>query len=684
VQPSRFEAGEDNVAGIALGPWYDPAVADRGIVKPGIERAVPGGVPRAAPVAADVNADLEAQMATTRMTMAQAVVKFLARQDIERDGIEGPFFAGVWGIFGHGNVAGIGQALEELKEEVAYHRPQNEQGMVHAAIAYAKMKNRLRTFACTSSIGPGATNMVTGAATATINRLPVLLLPGDIFASRRPDPVLQQLEYPLSQDVSVNDAFIPVSRFWDRINRPEQILASLPEAMRVLTDQAETGAVTICLPQDVQAEAYDYPDSFFARKVYRVPRVVPPPEALRRASELIRAAKQPLIVAGGGVIYSEATAALSDFADALGIPVTETQAGKGALPWNHAWNAGPVGSNGGLAANRLAREADLVIAVGTRLSDFTSASHTQFQNPDVRFIGINVSARDASKFGALPLVGDARAALDALRERLAATKFRTDPGYGDRVESLKAEWDAAVDGLRAVEDASSLTQANVIGMVNAASGPRDVVVCAAGGLPGDLLKLWRPVDPKGYHLEYGYSCMGYEIAGGLGAKMADPSREIYVMVGDGSYLMLHTEIVTSLEEEKKLTIVLVDNGGFQCIRSLQMATGSPPYGNELRFRDPKTGLLDGPYIPIDFAANAASLGAVGLRATTAAELRDALERAKRETRTVLIHVPVQKHARVPGFDSWWDVPVAEVSTVPSVQEAREEYVEQEERERFFY
>jgi 3D-(3,5/4)-trihydroxycyclohexane-1,2-dione acylhydrolase (decyclizing) len=624
------------------------------------------------------------RIGTARLTMAQAVVKFLTQQYTERDGVEQPLIAGIWGIFGHGNVAGIGQALEELKEEVAYHRPQNEQGMVHAAAAYAKMKNRLQTFACTSSIGPGATNMLTGAAMATVNRLPVLLLPGDIFASRRPDPVLQQLEFPLSMDVSVNDAFFPVSRFWDRINRPEQLLASLPEAMRVLTDQAETGAVTICLPQDVQTEAYDYPAAFFEKRVHHVSRVVPSREALERAAAMIRAAERPLIVAGGGVIYSEATAALSDFADALGIPVTETQAGKGALPWNHAWNAGAVGSNGGLAANRLARDADLVIAIGTRLSDFTSASHTQFQNPAVQFLSINVSARDAHKFGAEPLVGDARATLDALREMLAASKHRAGAAYGDRVETLKAEWDAAVDDIRAVENPADLTQANVIGLVNVASGPRDVVVCAAGSLPGDLLKLWRPVDPKGYHLEYGYSTMGYEIAGALGAKMADPSREVYVMVGDGSYLMLHTEIVTSLEEGMKLTIVVVDNGGFQVIRRLQMSTGSPPYGNELRYRDPRTGILDGQYIPIDFAANAESLGAVGLRATSEAELRDALERAKQETRTVVIHVPVQKHASVPGFDSWWDVPVAEVSTVPSVNEAREEYVEQEQAERFYY
>ncbi len=627
---------------------------------------------------------MSARGETIRLTMAQALVKYLGQQYIERDGVEQPFFAGVWGIFGHGNVAGIGQALEQMHDEVLFHRPQNEQGMVHTAAAYAKMKNRLQTFACTSSIGPGATNMITGAATATVNRIPVLLLPGDIFASRRPDPVLQQLEYPLSLDVSVNDAFQPVSRFWDRINRPEQILASLPEAMRVLTDPAETGAATICLPQDVQTEAYDYPASFFEKRVWRVLRTVPPVEQLQRAIEAIGRAKTPVIISGGGVIYSEATAALSDFADALGIPVVETQAGKGALPWNHAWNAGPVGSNGGLAANRLARDADLVIAVGTRLSDFTTASHTQFQNPDVEFVSINVATRDAFKFGALPLVGDARATLDALREGAVAAKARTAAEYGDRVESLKAEWDAAVDGIRAVETPENLTQANVIGIVNEASGPRDVVVCAAGGMPGDLLKLWRPVDPKGYHMEYGFSCMGYEIAGGLGVKMADPSRDVFVMVGDGSYLMLHTEIVTSLEEGQKIIIVVVDNSGYQCIRNLQMSTGSPSYGNELRYRDPKTGILDGPYIPIDFAANAASLGAVAIRAESEAELRAALERAKRETKTTVIHVPVQKHARVPGFESWWDVPVAEVSTVGSVRAARAEYVENEEKERFFY
>jgi 3D-(3,5/4)-trihydroxycyclohexane-1,2-dione acylhydrolase (decyclizing) len=623
-------------------------------------------------------------MDTVRMTMAQAVVRFLANQYVSRDGQEQRLFAGMWGIFGHGNVTGLGQALEEVGADLPYYRPQNEQAMVHASIAYAKMKNRLQTFACTSSVGPGATNMVTGAATATVNRLPVLLLPGDTFANRLPHPVLQQLENPASQDLSVNDCFRPVSKFWDRINRPEQLLSSLPEAIRILTDPAETGAVTLAMPEDTQTESYDYPARFFDKHVHRVVRAVAPAGEIRLAADLIAAAQRPLIIAGGGVIYSEATAALSDFADTLGIPVCETQAGKGALPWSHPWNVGPVGSNGGLAANRLAAAADLVIAVGTRLSDFTTASRTAFQNPDVRFLSINVSALDAHKAGAVPLVCDAREGLTSLLAALRDRDHRTDAAYGDHVETLNAEWNRAVDRIRAVETPESLTQANVIGIVNEAGAPRDVVVCAAGGLPGDLLKLWRPVDPKSYHLEYGYSCMGYEIAGGLGAKMADPSREVYVMVGDGSYLMLHTEIVTSIQEGYKLTIVVTDNGGFQCIRGLQMSAGSPSFGNELRYRDRRTNRLEGDYLPIDFARNAESLGAVAYRATSESDLRSALDRARAETRTVVIHVPIQKDARVPGFESWWDVPVAEVSAEPGVQSALASYEQARSRQRYLY
>jgi len=612
-------------------------------------------------------------MATVRLTMAQAVVRYLANQQVARDGVQQPMFAGMWGIFGHGNVSGLGQALEEYRDDLRFFRPQNEQGMVHAAIAYAKMKNRLQMFACTSSIGPGALNMVTGAGTATVNRLPVLLLPGDIFANRKPDPVLQQVEFPLSMDVSANDAFIPVSRFWDRINRPDQLLASLPEAMRVLTDQAETGAVTICLPQDVQTEAYDYPTQFFARTVHTVYRGVPSPEAIADAVALLRSAQRPIIVTGGGTIYSEATAALADFADALGIPVVETQAGKGALPWNHPWNAGPVGSNGGLAANRLAREADLVLCVGTRLSDFTTASHTAFAHPDVRFVSINVCARDAHKFSAVPLVCDAREGLQALAAAARAAGVRMAASYGDRVETLKAEWDAAVDGLRTVDTPALLSQPQAIGIVNDAAGPRDVVVCAAGSLPGDLLKMWRPTDPKSYHLEYGFSCMGYEVAGALGAKMADPSREVIVMVGDGSYLMLHTEIVTSLAEGVKLIIVLLDNGGFQCIRGLQEGCGSPAFGNELRARNAASGQLDGGYMPIDFAKNAESLGALAIKANSEGALRAALEQAKAADRTTLIEVKIDNSRRMPGFESWWDVPIAEVSGVAGVKAARTAY-----------
>lgn len=617
------------------------------------------------------------------MTVAQAIVHFLAQQYVERDGVERPFFAGVFGIFGHGNVTGLGQALEETGA-LKYYQPRNEQAMVHTAAAYAKMKNRLQTFVCTSSIGPGATNMVTGAAMATINRLPVLLLPGDIFANRLPHPVLQGLEHPHSQDVSVNDAFRPVSAYWDRIYRPEQVLSALPRAMQVLTDPALTGAVTICLPQDVQTEAYDFPENFFKKRVWRIRRTAAPEEALEEAAALIQAARRPLIVAGGGAIYSEASEALGRFAERFGVPVVETQAGKGALPWNHPWNAGPVGVNGGLAANKLAAEADLVIGVGTRFSDFTTASMSAFQHPDVKFIGINVAPLDAYKLGALALVGDARATLQALARKLDAAGRRPAEEYREEIRSLKARWDAEVDRLRTERPGEKLTQANVLGIVNDAAGPQDVVLNAAGSMPGDLLKIWRPVDPKGYHLEYGYSTMGYEIPGGLGVKMAAPEREVFVMIGDGSYLMMNTEIVTTIQEGYKLIIVLVDNGGYQSIHGLQTSSGSPSFGNELRFRDEGTGRLAGEYMPIDYAANAASMGALAFKADDEASLREALQKAKEADRTVLIHVTVDPEARVPGYDSWWDVPIAEVSGQESVQQALAGYREAKKRQRYYY
>lgn len=620
-------------------------------------------------------------MNTTRLTVAQAIVRYLAVQYTERDGVQQRLFAGMFGIFGHGNVTGIGQALEEVGEDLTFYRPQNEQAMVHTAAAYAKMKNRLQTFACTSSVGPGATNMITGAALATVNRLPVLLLPGDTFANRVPHPVLQQLESPVSPDVSVNDAFRPVSKYWDRIYRPEQLIASLPEAMRVLTDPAETGAVTLALPEDVQTEAFNFPTAMFEKRVWKVRRQTPGGDDLEAAAELLRNASNPLIIAGGGVIYSEASDALDAFASEFGIPVSETQAGKGALPWNHPWNVGPIGAAGGLAANRIAREADLVLAIGTRLADFTTSSKTAFQHPDVKLVSINVGSMDAHKLGATPLLGDARAAIEALASRLR------ELGASERdvtsVAALKAEWDAAVNDLIEPRDGVALTQPQVLGLVNEASRPQDVVVCAAGGMPGDLLKVWRPLTPKGYHVEYGYSCMGYEIAGGLGVKMADPDREVYVMVGDGSYLMLHTEIVTSIQEGCKLTIVLVDNGGFRCIRELQTQSGSPAFGNELRYRNHSTNRLDGPTVQVDFARNAESLGARTYTATTAAELRKALEAAKAETRTTVIYVPIESQERVRGFEGWWDVPIAEVSDEPDVQKARQEYEEGRSKQRWF-
>jgi 3D-(3,5/4)-trihydroxycyclohexane-1,2-dione acylhydrolase (decyclizing) len=618
-------------------------------------------------------------MSTVRLTVAQAIVKYLSVQYTARDGVEQRFFAGIFGIFGHGNVTGIGQALEEVGDDLTFYRPQNEQAMVHTAAAYARMKNRLQAFACTSSVGPGATNMVTGAALATVNRLPVLLLPGDVFANRIPHPVLQQLEYPLSQDMSVNDCFRPVSKYFDRIYRPEQLISALPEAMRVLTDPADTGAVTLALPEDVQTEAYDFPAALFEKRVWKVRRPLPVEDDLAEAAALVRAAQHPLIIAGGGVIYSEASDALDSFATSLGIPVTETQAGKGALPWNHPWNAGPIGSAGGLAANRLARDADLVIAVGTRLADFTTASKTAFQNPDVKLVSINIGSTDAHKLGSVPLIGDARATLEALTDLLAGSS----PHDVAPVSALKAEWDAAVDTLIDPVAGGPLSQPQVIGLVNAAARPGDVVVCAAGGLPGDLLKLWRTETPKGYHVEYGYSCMGYEIAGGLGVKMAAPDSEVFVMVGDGSYLMLHTEIVTSLQEGVKLTIVLIDNGGFRCIRELQTQSGSPAFGNELRYRDALTDRLDGPFVNVDFAANAASLGAAAYTARTTGELAEALTRARAETRTTVIYVPVESQERMRGFDSWWDVPIAEASNEPSVQDARGEYEKDRSRQRFF-
>jgi 3D-(3,5/4)-trihydroxycyclohexane-1,2-dione acylhydrolase (decyclizing) len=615
-----------------------------------------------------------------RLTTGQAIVRFLANQWSERDGLEQRFFAGCSGIFGHGNVAGLGEALLEYGDELPYYQARNEQAMVHTAVGFARAHDRLRTFACTTSIGPGATNMVTGAALATVNRIPVLLLPGDVFATRVANPVLQELEDPRSYDVSVNDAFRPVSRYWDRINRPEQLPSALRAAMRVLTDPAETGAVTLALPQDVQAEAHDWPEELFARRVWHVARPAPELAALERAAEVIRRAERPVIVAGGGVIYSRATGELRAFAEETGIPVGETQAGKGALPWDHPQAAGAIGATGTTAANALAREADVVIGIGTRYSDFTTASRSLFGR--ARFVNLNVAAFDAAKQSAVALTADARTGLAALRGALDG--WSVPPAYREETRERVARWNAVVDEAFGASGDGLPAQAEVLGVVGDVAEARDVVVCAAGSMPGDLHRLWRPRDPKGYHVEYGYSCMGYEIAGGLGVKLAldefeEPDRQVFVMVGDGSYLMMSSELVTAVQEGVKLVVVLVQNHGFASIGDLSESVGAQRFGTRYRYRT-ATG-LDGDVLPVDLAANAAGLGAQVLTARTSAELRDALVQARAASRTTVVHVETDPLKPAPDGGAWWDVPVAEVSGLDTVRQARARYEKDKQAQR---
>jgi 3D-(3,5/4)-trihydroxycyclohexane-1,2-dione acylhydrolase (decyclizing) len=614
-------------------------------------------------------------VSTVRLTVAQALVRFLGRQHSARDGVQQRLIPGCFGIFGHGNVAGVGQALLQAHEageaDLRYYLARNEQAMVHASVGFARMRNRLQAFACTASIGPGSTNMVTGAALATINRIPVLLLPSDFFATRAASPVLQELEDPRSYDVSVNDAFKPVSKFWDRVNRPEQLPSALLAAMRVLTDPAETGAVTLALPQDVQAEAFDWPEDLFRERVWHVPRPVPEPAALARAVQVLQGARQPLIVVGGGVIYSEASQALLRLAEATGIPVADTQAGKGALAWDHPCAVGGVGATGSPVANALAREADVVLGIGTRYSDFTTASRTAFQHPDLRFVNLNIAAFDAGKHAGTAVIADARAGLEALAERLKG--YRVDEAYTTRVREENASWQQTVDHAYHLGHRPLPAQTEIIGALNEFMADRDVVVQAAGSMPGDLQMLWRARDPKQYHVEYGYSCMGYEIAGGLGAKLADPGREVFVLVGDGSYLMMATEIVTAVAERIKLTIILVDNHGFASIGSLSESLGSQRFGTSYRYRDPRTGRLDGDLLPVDLAANAASLGADVLRTSTIKEFAQALEQSRASDRTTVVYVETDPLAPVPSSQSWWDVPVSETSALESTQQARVAY-----------
>lgn len=612
-------------------------------------------------------------MKTIRLTTAQALLKFLDAQYVELDGEEHKFVKGVYGIFGHGNLLGIGEALENMKDlSLTFYQGHNEQGIVHAATAYAKQKNRLEIFACTSSIGPGALNMVVGAATATVNRIPVLLLPGDTFADRQPDPVLQQIEMPYNPTITSNDAFKAVSKYWDRIERPEQLMSAALNAMRVLTDPAETGAVTLCLPQDVQGEAYDYPVEFFEKRVHHIDRRPPSLPALERAVDLILQKKKPLIIAGGGVHYSLAVEELREFAEAFNIPVSVTQAGKSVMLWDHPLNMGGVGTTGTLAANILAKEADLIIAIGTRLMDFPTASKTAFQNPDVKILSINVNPFDGLKMDAEYLNADAKLALKELKRILKEKSYRS--GHSEeRLKELKAQWDREVDRLYSLRSDKGIPQTAALGVINEFATENDIFVAAAGSLPGDLHRLWRCKGIKTYHMEYGFSCMGYEVSGTFGVKMAEPEKEAFALLSDGSFLMLHSELITSLQEGKKINVIILDNGGFQSINSLQKGHGSKTgFGNELRYRSKTTGKLDGDYMKIDFAGIAKSLGTKAYTARTIEELKDALEKARKEDISVLIDVKVLPGTQSGGYESWWRVGVAEVSESDTVRKAFEE------------
>ncbi|UCF16236.1 MAG: 3D-(3,5/4)-trihydroxycyclohexane-1,2-dione acylhydrolase (decyclizing) [Phycisphaerales bacterium] len=622
---------------------------------------------------------------TVRLTMAQALIKYITCQYTQRDGDQSALFAGCFGIFGHGCVSGIGQALQQYPQ-FRYYQTRNEQAMVHASAAYAKMKNRMQTFACLSSIGPGATNMITGAAVATTNHLPVLLLPGDIFARRNVAPVLQQLESETTQDISVSDCFKPVSRYWDRINRADQILTALPEAMRVLTSPADTGAVTLSLPEDTQTEAYDYPVEFFNKRTWKIPRNRADNKAITAAARMIRDSKFPLIIAGGGVIYSDAQDVLAQFVAKTGIPVGVTMAGKGSLLYDNELNLGAIGVTGNFAANRIARQADLVIGIGTRYSDFTSASKTAFQNPDVRFVNINVAEFDAYKHAALPLMADAKVTLTEVTELLEG--YHVGKEHEQKARQLHEQWQKEVDRIYAIRNKPLPSQGELIGAVNELSSPDAVMINAAGSMPGDLHKLWRTRHSKNFHLEYGYSCMGYEIAGGLGIKMAAPEREVIVMVGDGSYFMLCNEIITSIQEGYKLTIVLMDNQGFNSIGGLSRSLGQQGFGTRYAFpvnnKLPDDGSDKVEALPVDLAMNARGLGAHVFECETYEDFVEAFKESKKTDRTTVIYIQNDRYEGVPGYESWWDVPVAEVSEMDSVKQAHKEWEQNRKLERFFF
>jgi len=618
--------------------------------------------------------------------MAQALVKYLQVQYSERDDRRRRLIPGMFGIFGHGNVAGLGQALAEFGADLPYYQPQNEQSMVHTASGFAKANLRMATLACASSIGPGSTNMVTGAATATINRLPVLLLPSDYYATRHQGPVLQQLEHPVSADVSVNDCFRPISRFFDRISRPEQLLTALPEAMRVLTDPVETGAVTIALPQDVQAHAYDYPDLFFEERTWRVERRLPDPARIEEAVAILKTAKLPLIIAGGGAIYSEAGDALRAFAETFGIPVGETMAAKGAIAGESAMSLGGAGVTGVGSAGKLMSGADVVICVGTRLTDFTTGSHSAFNNPSVRFVGINVCGHDTYKLGALPIQADAREALRALTEAAAAAGVTPNAAYLEEVAAAKEKWQAHLkEDVFVSHPGEAMNQLHAINVINESVRAGDTIIAAAGGPPGDLHQLWDTAGDKDCHLEFGYSCMGYEIPASLGVRMAQQDGEVYVFIGDGTYLMNPTELVTAMQERLKITLVISDNHGFQIIRRLQMYRSGVSFGNEFRARDRKKNRLEGEYLPIDLAANAASMGAKTWNVATPEDLKSAMDEARQESSSCVIVMEIEPHRYGPSSDVWWDVAAAEVTADKVTREARADYEKgREELQRFYY
>lgn len=630
-------------------------------------------------------------MKTVRLTTAQALIRFLDQQYIEFDGKVEKFIKGIFTIFGHGNVLGLGQALEEDAGELEVYQGRNEQGMAQAAVAFAKQKHRKQIMACTSSVGPGAANMVTAAATASANNIPILLLPGDTFATRQPDPVLQQIEHYHDLTITTNDAFRAVSKYWDRVNRPEQLMTTLIHAMRVLTDPADTGAVTIALPQDVQGEVYDFPEYFFKKRVHRIDRRIPTTADLTDAVELIKRKKKPIIICGGGVRYSEAAESLKRFTEKFNIPLGETQAGKSAIESGHFYNLGGIGVTGNLAANTIAKEADLVIGVGTRYSDFTTGSKQLFQKPEVEFLTINVSEYHASKLDAVKIVADAKIALEALEKELERIEYRSS--YGQEIEAAKDEWKREVNRLHNIHYTgqgfipevaghldgvlpefvetyqSALIQTQVIGQINQLLDENAIIIGAAGSLPGDLQRLWESRRPNTYHMEYGYSCMGYEISGALGVKMAEPDKEVYAMVGDGSYLMLHSELVTSIQEGKKINVILFDNAAFGCINNLQMSNGMGSFGTEFRYRNPKTGRLDGELIQIDFAQSAAGYGVKTYRVHTLEELREAIEDSKTQTVSTLIDIKVLPKTMTNGYASWWHAGIAGISANPKIQEA---------------